>query len=168
MIKLTVALAYPSRKKFAQQYFWVTVLVELLSKRLCPLNCERIHNLFCLQALTLASKRNIQEPDSVIESIAKSTTGIMFLGTPHWGSTFTVFGKVLCYLNFWINSNSTLLDELAPRFRHHKDLNEDFKRVYGKISILNFVEGREEYFGPFPLTKVSRILICKDGEVLTQ
>jgi hypothetical protein len=100
---------------------------------------------------------------SVRQSLANSTVGIIFLGTPHWGSVYTMFGKVICALNFWLDSSSRLLDQIAPDFWQHQDLNEDFKKGYGVKSIYNCVEGQKEYFGPFPITEVCADLKNKES-----
>jgi hypothetical protein len=90
------------------------------------------------QALLQASR------DPLFESIAKNTQSILFLGTPHSGSSFTGLGAALARLLRPIGSNPSILDELEYDSVHLLHLHHEFVTAIGdNIRVVNFFEERE-------------------------
>ena len=83
------------------------------------------------QALVHANNR----PE--FEDIKISTAGIVFLGTPHEGSTIAEYAKYLAVVK---GNDPHLLKQLEPKEEQLYDLSHDFAAGYKHLSIICFYE----------------------------
>ena len=71
------------------------------------------------------------------------TKGILFLGTPHRGSSFTQLGSVAAWLLRPLGSNRSILDEIQYDLLNLQDLHEQFTGTIGdNLRVCNFFEER--------------------------
>jgi hypothetical protein len=90
------------------------------------------------QALVQASRH------SLFEGIAKNTQAVLFLGTPHFGSSFTTWGALWARVLGPLGSNPSILDELAYDSVRLFDLHREFTMAVGdNLRVINFFEERE-------------------------
>ncbi|KAF8248856.1 hypothetical protein K440DRAFT_599764 [Wilcoxina mikolae CBS 423.85] len=90
------------------------------------------------QALVQADRKNRAHP------VLKSTSGIIFLGTPHDGSWPSSIAKLAVNCTFWMGSSSSIMDALGYQSTELRELDKDFTRIYRK-SITCFYETRKTY-----------------------
>ena len=83
------------------------------------------------QALVLASNR------SECEDIRSSTTGVVFLGTPHEGTTIAQWASFLAMIK---GNDSKLLEQLQPKEEMLYELSHDFASGYNHLSTMCFYE----------------------------
>ena len=83
------------------------------------------------QALVLASNR------SDCEDIRSSTTGIVFLGTPHEGTTIAQWASFLSMIK---GNDNRLLEQLQPKAETLFELSHDFASGYKQLSTVCFYE----------------------------
>ena len=83
------------------------------------------------QALVLASNR------SDCEDIRSSTTGVVFLGTPHEGTTIAQWASFLAIVK---GNDSKLLEQLQPNAEMLYDLSHDFASGYQHLKTVSFYE----------------------------
>ena len=83
------------------------------------------------QALVLASNR------SDCEDIGSSTTGVVFLGTPHEGTTIAQWASFLAMIK---GNDSKLLEQLQPKAEMLFELSHDFASGYKQLSTVCFYE----------------------------
>jgi hypothetical protein len=78
---------------------------------------------------------------------------VLFLGTPHRGSSFTRWGGIVAWMLRPLGSNPSILDEVAYDSLSLVDLDRDFAGVIeGDLRVVNFFEERETCVikaGPF-------------------
>ena len=81
--------------------------------------------------------------DRVYEAIAEQTKAILFLGSPHRGSTFNSLGRILAGLLRPLGSNPSLFGEIGYDLTSLHDLHRAFIRACGKETLVfNFFEER--------------------------
>jgi hypothetical protein len=90
---------------------------------------------------------NRDSPDQALilasTNVAEFTKAVIFLGTPHRGSSFSVFGSVAAWLLQPLGSNPLLLQELVSDSHFLLDLHKDFERTMSKtLRVVNFYELR--------------------------
>ena len=91
------------------------------------------------QALVLASNR------SDCEDIRSSTAGVVFLGTPHEGTTIAQWASFLAMIK---GNDSKLLEQLQPKAEMLYDLSHDFASGYQHLKTVCFYEKvRNTYVG---------------------
>jgi hypothetical protein len=96
--------------------------------------------------LSQALVRARQRRDST--DVAAKTKGIVFLGTPHRGTSFSNIGRSIAGALTVFGSNKAILDELRYDTLPLDVLQEDFISNYRDISLVNFYEQRRtEIFG---------------------
>ncbi|KAH8878672.1 hypothetical protein GQ53DRAFT_81806 [Thozetella sp. PMI_491] len=101
-------------------------------------------------------KEALRKPGS--REIMDDTCGIIFLGTPHQGSSVSVLGAVMAFLTGFLGSNATLLlslkshqdqlSDLADAFRTSMAQKEDRRQKEGrrqKAKIKSFYETKPTY-----------------------
>ncbi|KIY04017.1 uncharacterized protein Z520_00709 [Fonsecaea multimorphosa CBS 102226] len=77
------------------------------------------------------------------QDIVSRTRGIVFLGTPHRGSSFTSLGSWIAWFLRPLGSNALLLDEITYDSLHLQDLHEQFTQVIeDHVQVYNFFEER--------------------------
>ena len=81
------------------------------------------------QALVLASNR------SDYEDIRSSTTGVVFLGTPHEGTTIAQWASFIAMVK---GNDSKLLEQLQPKAEMLYDLSHDFASGYQHLKPVSF------------------------------
>jgi hypothetical protein len=71
--------------------------------------------------------------------ILQDTAGILFLGTPHRGSQFAFFGKILAWIwpFFGYGSSTTLFKTLASYSEELEELDHSFLRLEAIRSLLH-------------------------------
>lgn len=80
----------------------------------------------------------------MFEEIARQTKAVMFLGTPHAGSSFTNWGTIIAKALEPLGSNVSILDEVAYDSASLLDLHREFTSVIGdNIRVVNFFEQRK-------------------------
>ena len=77
--------------------------------------------------------------------LVESLAGIVFLGCPHAGSGYTTLGRLICHLNYWLGSNTMLLDYLDPNSPMTRKLEDDFLSGYKDLRTVDFYEGYPIY-----------------------
>jgi len=77
--------------------------------------------------------------------IRLSTTGIIFLGTPHQGSEVAVYGVWLAQA---IGHDKTLLESLKMNSLTLHDVARDFQASYKNADIVCFYENKDASYGP--------------------
>ncbi|KAK1634576.1 hypothetical protein BDP81DRAFT_462415 [Colletotrichum phormii] len=75
------------------------------------------------------------------------TCGIIFLGTPHQGSSLSAAGALLSKLTGFLGSNTTLLIALQSNQTQPSDLEAKFRRVAADKQIKSFFETKPTFFG---------------------
>ena len=83
------------------------------------------------QALVLASNR------SDCEDIRSSTTGVVFLGTPHEGTTIAQWARFLAMIK---GNDNKLLEQLQPKAEMLYELSHDFASGYKHLNTVCFYE----------------------------
>ena len=69
---------------------------------------------------------------------------ILFLGTPHRGSSFNTLGRIVARALAPIGSSTLLLEELAYDALPLLDMHEEFVNTVGKkLRVVNFFEQRK-------------------------
>ncbi|KNG46426.1 alpha beta-hydrolase [Stemphylium lycopersici] len=90
------------------------------------------------EALVLGS------PDQAFTHVTKHTRGVVFLGTPHRGSSFSTYGSLAAQVLQPLGSNPLLLQEVAYDTPRLQDLHEEFERARGEqLHVVNFFEQRK-------------------------
>lgn len=72
--------------------------------------------------------------------LVESLAGIVFLGCPHAGSGYTTLGRIICHLNYWLGSNTMLLDYLDPNYPMTGKLEDNFLSGYKDFRTVDFYE----------------------------
>ncbi|KAL8375859.1 hypothetical protein RB595_007132 [Gaeumannomyces hyphopodioides] len=88
------------------------------------------------------------------ESIKSSVAGVIFLGTPHGGSDYTLLGKLYCMFHYWEGASTDLLSHLDPGSSFARRLLEDFTKSCSKIPAFDFIEGKQNIILGFPVRQV--------------
>jgi hypothetical protein len=92
-------------------------------------------------------------------NLVRAAKGFIFLATPHNGSMFTPFGKLVALLNYFRGSSSRLLEPMDEGSDSNKSLNRRFKETIGLNSVVGdtfcFFETVPEYLLGLQLTQVS-------------
>ncbi|KAI9673166.1 MAG: hypothetical protein M1817_003028 [Caeruleum heppii] len=92
-------------------------------------------------ALNIASAR-LHDPDHLYRSIFSSTRGILFLGTPHGGSSYAAAGRFSARLATVLGSRTELFDFIDPGSHLLSELNDTFLRSYSDCGIFCFFEAQ--------------------------
>ncbi|KAI1388636.1 uncharacterized protein F4822DRAFT_252086 [Hypoxylon trugodes] len=71
--------------------------------------------------------------DPRFEEINRNTAGVIFLGTPHQGSTVSLIGEILARLTPFLGSDTTLIKFLSHRSSALLDLKRDFSATMTSI-----------------------------------
>ncbi|KAM0798676.1 hypothetical protein BDR22DRAFT_891074 [Usnea florida] len=111
------------------------------------------------QALVLASNR------SDCEDIRSSTTGAVFLGTPHEGTTIAQWASFLAIVK---GNDSKLLEQLQPKAEMLYDLSHDFASGYQHLKTVCFYEkvGNTYVGGMLDLTIVDQRSAVQAGKAM--
>ncbi|KAH7204891.1 ankyrin repeat-containing domain protein [Fusarium redolens] len=98
--------------------------------------CHSLGGIVVKQALLIASI------DQAYSSISRSTTGIVFMGTPHRGSSVADWGSILAGIAriMFLKPKRQLLDDLRSNSRTLSDISEDFLKIVSRYSIKSFYE----------------------------
>ncbi|KPA36025.1 peptidase c14 [Fusarium langsethiae] len=78
-------------------------------------------------------------------NILEDTCGIIFLGTPHQGSSLSITGALLSRLTKRLGSNDTLLLNLRRNHSHLSDLEDRFRPLVKHKPVLSFYETKPTY-----------------------
>ena len=125
---------------------WVTATAALLLNRLVSALRTELCDYGPMHPnrLTRISKALVQSKMSQDDreySLAANTQGVIFLGTPHNGSTMSIWGLRLAKSLSFLGSNPALLAGLIPGCDLLKDLHQDFIKAVGdRLHIVNFFE----------------------------
>ena len=96
---------------------------------------------FIFQALVIAksgsSDKNVQERRT---NLANSLSGIIFLGTPHAGSSYSAIGKLICHFMYWQGSSTVLLNTIDPKSDATRELEDAFCSNYARLPTMDFHE----------------------------
>ncbi|KAI0413187.1 hypothetical protein F5X98DRAFT_391141 [Xylaria grammica] len=104
------------------------------------------------QALCLPKDKVSKEKDHIVED----TSGILFLGTPHQGSSLSVAGSIVALLTSFFGSNTELLFFLRRHSTQLSDLESSFRESHLKAKIFSFCETKPSYaLGCFSIGLVS-------------
>ncbi|RWA04714.1 hypothetical protein EKO27_g10397 [Xylaria grammica] len=79
------------------------------------------------------------------DHIVEDTSGILFLGTPHQGSSLSVAGSIVALLTSFFGSNTELLFLLRRYSTQLSDLESSFRTSHGKAKIFSFYETKPSY-----------------------
>ena len=110
-----------------------------------------------MKALVTAS---LQRDQACNLNIRERTQGFVFLGTPHEGSRFTVFGRVVSLFGYWRGSNTELLELMEPESAVNRELHGDFLKACGSKDIVNFFETVRETLGNLSIIYVRSHRYC--------
>lgn len=86
----------------------------------------------------------IADHGDVFSTIRKSTAGIIFLGTPHCGSSAAVYGLWLAQA---VRHDTTLLESLKRNSSALDEIAQDFETSYRNADIVCFYETKESSYG---------------------
>ena len=78
--------------------------------------------------------------------IPLSTAGIVFLGTPHYGSDAAVYGMWLAQA---VRHDTKLLESLKKNSSALDEIAQDFETSYRDANIVCFYENKETAYGPW-------------------
>ncbi|KAF6832893.1 hypothetical protein CPLU01_05842 [Colletotrichum plurivorum] len=78
--------------------------------------------------------------------IKQDTSGIIFLGTPHQGSSLPIAASLLGKLTALLGSNTALLLTLQSNHNQLSDLEDDFRRVAADKQITSFYETKPSFY----------------------
>jgi hypothetical protein len=101
------------------------------------------------QALVTAARRGRPIKDFV--------KGIIFLGTPHGGSSLALAGKLQALGTYWLGSRTELLELLEPHSKQNKQLHEDYLEyleAHQGVYHYDFWENLSEKWWGFPIGMV--------------
>jgi hypothetical protein len=101
------------------------------------------------QALVTAARRGRPIKDFV--------KGIIFLGTPHGGSSLALAGKLQALGTYWLGSRTELLELLEPHSKQNKQLHEDYLEyleAHQGVYHYDFWENMSEKWWGFPIGMV--------------
>ncbi|KAJ9621297.1 hypothetical protein H2203_007349 [Taxawa tesnikishii (nom. ined.)] len=73
------------------------------------------------------------DPSDYHRNIAESTKAIVFMGTPHRGSSLTLAAKIICLFRYHVGSSYHLLEMLEPGSPLNKNLHKKFVTYYSRI-----------------------------------
>ncbi|KAF6803004.1 hypothetical protein CMUS01_15208 [Colletotrichum musicola] len=79
-------------------------------------------------------------------SAMEDTRGIIFLGTPHQGSSLSIAASILGKLTAWLGSNTALLLTLQSNHNQLSDLEDEFRRVAADKQITSFYETKPTFY----------------------
>ncbi|KAK0611365.1 Alpha/Beta hydrolase protein [Immersiella caudata] len=110
--------------------------------------CHSLGGIVCKQALVFA-----HEDDATYGGVLKSVTGVVFLGTPHRGSSAATLGSVVGTI---VNLpglpaksvRTDLLDYLKPGSRQLQDLAISVRNRLANLTVVSFYESEAQY--PLP------------------
>ncbi len=97
--------------------------------------------------------------DEQYQEIVKSVSAMMFLGTPHRGTNLAELLNKVLYVSF--QSPKSFIDDLNKNSPALEDLNEQFRHVAPRLSIVSFYETLSTSVGPRKL-----MVLEKDSSVL--
>jgi hypothetical protein len=106
----------------------------------------------------MAAETGKQEANMGRKFIPESTKAFLFIGTPHLGSSITIFGKFQSLIGFWSGASTTLLEVIEPGSSENNRLHDAFMKEHGRDNdkaIVNIFEVRPEFIGPFQFMHVS-------------
>ncbi|RKK88971.1 hypothetical protein BFJ71_g12671, partial [Fusarium oxysporum] len=84
-------------------------------------------------------------------NILEDTCGIIFLGTPHQGSSLSIAGALLSQLTGFLGSNDTLLLNLRRNHSQLSDLEDRFRPLVKHKPVLSFYERKSTYLLGFSI-----------------
>ncbi|KAG5660877.1 hypothetical protein KAF25_002520 [Fusarium avenaceum] len=96
------------------------------------------------QALLLAkpgltADKHLAQQNKFLEG---SLAGIIFLGTPHGGSSYAWPARLYCAFHYWDNASITLLRYMDPGSRRARKLEDDFSNAYNEVSTMDYFESK--------------------------
>ncbi|KAL1856821.1 hypothetical protein VTK73DRAFT_8221 [Phialemonium thermophilum] len=95
--------------------------------------------------------------DDEYRAIFKKTAGILFLGTPHQGSSVSWLGGWLARLTYFSGSDAILLNLLEHHSSQLSDLRDEFSKAVAlpvrdsRLTLYSFFETRKSYLYGIPL-----------------
>lgn len=100
-----------------------------------------------LQALILASQPSGDEiVDKKNECIKNSLAGIIFLGTPHGGSGFSILARIYCVFHYWDGARTTLISYLDLNSEKAQDLENSFALYRQSVRTIDYYESIPDSF----------------------
>ncbi|KAF6809165.1 hypothetical protein CMUS01_13739 [Colletotrichum musicola] len=79
-------------------------------------------------------------------SAMEDTRGVIFLGTPHQGSSLSIAASILGKLTALLGSNTALLLTLQSNHNQLSDLEDEFRRVAADKQITSFYETKPTFY----------------------
>ncbi|KAI0894029.1 hypothetical protein F4806DRAFT_503784 [Annulohypoxylon nitens] len=100
-----------------------------------------------VQALVLASEPTGDETvDKENKCIKDSLAGIIFLGTPHGGSGFSILARIYCVFHYWDGASTTLIRYLDPNSEKARKLEDSFALYSKSVRTINYYESIPDSF----------------------
>ncbi|KAF6822496.1 hypothetical protein CPLU01_11994 [Colletotrichum plurivorum] len=96
-------------------------------------------------------------------SAMEDTRGIIFLGTPHQGSSLSIAASILGKLTALLGSNTALLLTLQSNHNQLSDLEDEFRRVATDKQITSFYETKPTFYLGLSLGCVSLLSHCVES-----
>ncbi|KAI9896033.1 hypothetical protein N3K66_009102 [Trichothecium roseum] len=87
-------------------------------------------------------------------TILEDTCGIIFLGTPHQGSSLSMAGILLSQLTGFLGSNAVLLLALRRNESQLSDLEDRFRPLVKDKRIWSFYETKPTFYSGFPIGRI--------------
>lgn len=117
------------------------------------------------QALVLAKQDELNvDTKARHERLVNALAGVVFLGTPHAGSSYSELGKVYCLFHYWQGANPMLLGYLDPGSAKTRTLEDHFARSFPNIAF-DFYETLPNSFLGIPVQMVSITTMTQTGLV---
>lgn len=93
------------------------------------------------KALSIACARS-HDHDPFYNSIFSRVRGVLFLGTPHGGSSYVSAGRMSARLTALLGSRTELFDFIDPESEELSELNDTFLRSYPQLGMFCFFEAQ--------------------------
>ncbi|KAG0644838.1 Alpha/Beta hydrolase protein [Tuber brumale] len=94
--------------------------------------------------------------------------GVIFLGTPHGGSSASRIGSIKALTTYWLGSKTDLLVFLQPGSLENSDLNKRYLDAYPEIEHCDFYETKEEELTFHGIRISMGVVVSKESAVLTR
>jgi hypothetical protein len=126
--------------------------------------CHSLGGIVCKQALVIAHEDNV-----TYGGVLQSVKGVIFLGTPHRGSSVATLGGVVgTIVNLPGLATKTvrtdLLDYLRPESRHLQDLAISVRNRLADLTVVSFYESEAQYPLPSVIVDQASAVLNIPGE----
>jgi triacylglycerol esterase/lipase EstA (alpha/beta hydrolase family) len=121
---------------------------------------EFSHALTCFEALNQANSG-----PATASSFPSNVKGIVFLGTPHRGTVYSSYGRILAILLNRLSSNPDVFLSLAVNSSVLLEQHQKFLTRYANLTMINFFETRKSVLWNTPIFKFpAKGMVCNASQ----